>query len=149
MTGVSMRRGVRMTDVWMRRDADMAGVSMRRCVGMTGVFEELLSAGMKWYSEDEGGAPRSRSVEQLACAGHFEMLNLLSQWDAESYNPKLHPIEFMAGNEYPLAGAVECWIRSAVNFNQMLRSWGHVKRTGWNRRQRGCRIRLSCGVAAE
>uniref|UniRef100_A0A914RY24 PARP n=1 Tax=Parascaris equorum TaxID=6256 RepID=A0A914RY24_PAREQ len=82
------------------------------CLVQKYVFEELLSAGIKWYSEDNDGILKSPSIEHLARHRHFELLNALKKWDAESPHPMGSLIVFTNGNENPLVGIVESWIHS-------------------------------------
>uniref|UniRef100_A0A915B5E4 Poly [ADP-ribose] polymerase n=1 Tax=Parascaris univalens TaxID=6257 RepID=A0A915B5E4_PARUN len=84
---------------------------------VTKVFEELLSAGIKWYSEDNDGILKSPSIEHLARHRHFELLNALKKWDAESPHPMGSLIVFTNGNENPLVGIVESWIHSGSSEN--------------------------------
>uniref|UniRef100_A0A9J2Q7J6 Poly [ADP-ribose] polymerase n=1 Tax=Ascaris lumbricoides TaxID=6252 RepID=A0A9J2Q7J6_ASCLU len=86
----------------------------------TKVFEGLLSAGIKWYSEGSDGMLKSPSIEHLARHRHFELLNALKKWDAESAHPMGNLIVFTNGNENPLVGIVESWIHSGSSENSKI-----------------------------
>uniref|UniRef100_A0A0M3J778 ANK_REP_REGION domain-containing protein n=1 Tax=Anisakis simplex TaxID=6269 RepID=A0A0M3J778_ANISI len=70
-----------------------------------------LSAGLKWYAEDENGTLRSRAVEYLAQHGSFEILNALKEWDAKHTDSQSALVHFTYDNDNPLVGVIEHWIR--------------------------------------